>query len=98
LRTVALQLPSSQVSFRNIKSRLYEVIKPFTRSDLFLSEQMFISANRTVLIFVPSSTLVCRVIGTVVKVGFVRWGNLKFCVAAIEKIDSPWDNILSIVV
>jgi len=35
---------------------------------------------------------------TVVKVGFGRWGTLKFCVGATGKNDSPFDNILSIVV
>jgi len=50
--TVALQLSSIQVSFRNMKSRLYVIIKSLTRSDLFLSEPMFKTANLTVLLFV----------------------------------------------
>ncbi len=36
MRTVALQLSSSHVSFRNIKSRLFVVIKSLIRNDLFL--------------------------------------------------------------
>jgi len=64
LRTVALQLSSSQVPFRNMKSKLYVVIKSSTRSDLFLSERMFKSANLTILLFVPTAILVCRIKGT----------------------------------
>ncbi len=36
MRTVALQLSSSHVSIRNIKSRLFVVIKSLITNDLFL--------------------------------------------------------------
>jgi len=54
----------ANVSVRNMKSRLYVVIKSLTRSDLFLSEWMFRSAKLTVLLFVPTLVLVWRGIGT----------------------------------
>jgi len=43
---------------------LYVVIKSLTRSDLFLSERMFKSANFIVLLFVPTAVLVWRVMDT----------------------------------
>jgi len=49
------------------------VIKSLTRSDLFLSEQMFKHiANLLVLLFVPTAVLVWRVIGTRLD-GFSVW-------------------------
>ncbi len=45
MRTVALQLSSSHVSIRNIKSRLIVVIKSLITNDLFFSERVFKNAN-----------------------------------------------------
>ncbi len=45
MRTVALQLSSSHVSIRNIKSRLFVVIKSLFTNDLFFSERVFKNAN-----------------------------------------------------
>ncbi len=45
MRTVALQLSSSHVSIRNIKSRLFVVIKSLITNDLFFSERVFKMLN-----------------------------------------------------
>ncbi len=44
MRTVALQLSSSHVSIRNIKSRLFVVIKSLITNYLFFSERVFKNA------------------------------------------------------
>ncbi len=53
LRTVALQLSSSHVSFRNIKSRLF-VVKSLIRNYLYFSERMFKNANLMALLCVSA--------------------------------------------
>ncbi len=45
MRTVALQLSSSHVSIRNIKSRLFVVIKSLITNDYFLVSECFKNAN-----------------------------------------------------
>ncbi len=57
MRTVALQRSSSHVSFRNIKSRLFVVIKSLIRNYLFFSERMFKNANLMELHFVSTAIL-----------------------------------------
>ncbi len=44
-KTVALQVSSSHVSLRNIKYRLFVVIKSLIRNGLFFSERMFKNDN-----------------------------------------------------
>ncbi len=57
MRTVALQLSSSHVSIRNIKSRLFVVIKSLITNDLFFSERVFKNANLMELNFVSTAIL-----------------------------------------
>ncbi len=57
MRTVALQLSSSHVSVRNIKSRLFVVIKSLITNDTFFSERVFKNANLMELHFVSTAIL-----------------------------------------
>ncbi len=57
MRTVALQLSSSHVSIRNIKSRLFVVIKSLITNDLFFSERVFKNANLMELDLVSTAIL-----------------------------------------
>ncbi len=57
MRTVALQVSSSHVSLRNIKSRLFVVIKSLIRNYLCFSEGMFKNANLMELHFVTITRL-----------------------------------------
>ncbi len=57
MRTVALQLSYSHVSIRNIKSRLFVVIKSLITNYLFFSERVFKNANLMELHFVSTAIL-----------------------------------------